>query len=290
MFSFGAHKLRISSPVSFTKGCWVLIMVCWLCSCRTATDPMARRQHIFEWLAERGWQQDIITGEHFDLAVFLPRQVVPQQQLVIYIEGDGWAIYRNQPSLDPTPLRALALQLALQHPDNNAVYLARPCQYVTSEYRHHCEPSVWTSGRFSEQVIQATNHAIDVLKARYRSRSLRLVGYSGGAAVAALVAARREDVDRLITVAGNLDHRAWTAWHHVTELTESLNPIDVRRELSAIPQYHLVGEKDKVVPPLLVNEFVSGFKSLKKITVREVPNFDHHCCWVQHWSSLMALH
>lgn len=289
MFSFNAHKLRLNSPACFMKSGWILVMVFGLWSCSTATDPTARRQHIFELAEERGWQQNVITGENFDLATFSPRQIAPQQQLVVYIEGDGWAIYRNQPSVDPTPLRALALQLALQHPDNNAVYLGRPCQYVTAEHRHHCEPSVWTSARFSEQVIEATNHAINVLKERYHAKSLRLVGYSGGAAVAALVAARREDVVQIITVAGNLDHRSWTTWHHVTPLSASLNPTDVRRELSVIPQYHLVGEEDKVVPPMLIEKFVSGFNASKIITVKEIPDFNHHCCWVQHWESLIAL-
>jgi len=120
--------------------------------------------------------------------------------------------------------------------------------------------------------------------------SLRLVGYSGGAAVAALVAAKREDVVQLVTVAGNLDHRAWTTWHQVSDLSQSLNPADARRELSAIPQYHLIGEKDKVVPPALIDEFVAGFSSSEKIMVREIPDFDHQCCWVQRWSSLMTLH
>ncbi|GAB2181920.1 hypothetical protein DLREEDagrD3_21430 [Denitratisoma sp. agr-D3] len=48
------------------------------------------------------------------------------------------------------------------------------------------------------------------------ARRLTLVGYSGGAA--ALLAARCSDVVRLVTIAGNLDHRAWTRYHHITTL------------------------------------------------------------------------
>jgi hypothetical protein len=44
--------------------------------------------------------------------------------------------------------------------------------------------------------------------------------------VASLVAARRHDVVRLVTVAGNLDHLAWTTLHGVSPLTGSLNPAD----------------------------------------------------------------
>ncbi|MFT7128067.1 MAG: hypothetical protein ACI89U_000172 [Gammaproteobacteria bacterium] len=261
-----------------------------LLACSSVIDPQTRRQHINALATAQGWQPQIIVGEYFDLVAFLSKNTSPQSQLAIYIEGDGLAwVNKNRTSVDPTPVRALALQLALQHPEDNGVYLARPCQYVTAEHRRHCEPSVWTSGRFSEQVIRATNDAIDVLKAQYQAQSLRLIGYSGGAAVAALVAARREDIVQLITVAGNLDHRAWTSFHNVSDLTNSLNPIDVRPLLAAIPQYHLVGEKDKVVPPTLINKFVSGFKPSKTITVKVVPEFDHQCCWVQHWSSLVPL-
>jgi hypothetical protein len=268
----------------------LVIVLTALMACTSVIDPQTRRQHINALAAAQGWQEKIITGEHFDLAAFLPEKTSPQSQLSIYIEGDGLAwSNRHQPSFDPTPVQAMALQLALQHPDDNAVYLARPCQYVAAEHRHHCEPSVWTSGRFSEQVIHATNDAIDVLKARYQARSLRLIGYSGGAAVAALVAARRGDIAQLITVAGNLDHRAWTRLHNVSDLTNSLNPIDARPLLAAIPQYHLVGEKDIVVPPALIDKFVSGFKHSKTITVKVVPEFDHQCCWVQHWPSLVPL-
>jgi hypothetical protein len=44
--------------------------------------------------------------------------------------------------------------------------------------------------------------------------------------VAALVAARRTDVDRLVTVAGNLDPTAWAVYQHIQPLTGSLNPAD----------------------------------------------------------------
>jgi hypothetical protein len=64
-------------------------------------------------------------------------------------------------------------------------------------------------------VISASNQAVDALKQRYGAQEIVLVGYSGGGAVAALVAARRTDVVRLVTVAGNLDHLAWTHLHSV---------------------------------------------------------------------------
>jgi len=273
----------------FFRWCFVAAIAWLLGSCSSINDPAARRQHSIALAIDKNWRQHIITGDHFDLAAFLPQQVFPHQQLAIYIEGDGLAwVDKRQASLDPTPINPLALQLALQHPLSNAAYLARPCQYVTGQHRHHCEPSVWTSARFSEHVIQATMNAIDILKARHQSRSLQLIGYSGGAAVAALVASRRKDVVQLVTVAGNLDHAAWTTLHQVTALTDSLNPANIRPLLEAIPQHHWVGERDKITPPVLIDGFVRGFTSAEKITINRVPGFDHQCCWVQQWASLMA--
>ncbi len=60
-----------------------------------------------------------------------------------------------------------------------------------------------------------------------------------------LLAAQRRDVDAVITVAANLDHRAWTAHHGDTPLHCSLNAADFARRLQSVPQVHYAGEKDK---------------------------------------------
>jgi hypothetical protein len=246
-------------------------------------SAVTRTQLIAATAAQQGWQGLVINGEQFDLLAFLPPEQPPQSLLSIYIEGDGLAWKsRSEASDNPTPVNALALSLALQHP--GAVYLSRPCQSLTGPL---CQAGLWTSGRFSEPVIAASNRAIDRLKARYRADTLQLIGYSGGGAVAALVAARRDDVSRLITVAGNLDHRRWTELHRVSALAQSLNPADFRRSLESLNQLHLVGELDNNMPPQLAQDFAAGFSPAAEITVRIVPGFDHHCCWRQQWPALM---
>ena len=87
----------------------------------------------------------------------------------------------------------------------------------------------WTTHRFAPEVIRASDLALDRLKTLFGAQRLVLVGYSGGAAVALLVAARRHDMGQIITVAGNLDHQAWTHYHHVQALSGSLNPVDNHR-------------------------------------------------------------
>ena len=98
--------------------------------------------------------------------------------------------------------------------------------------------SDWTGGRFSKSIIESTDQVIDALKRSSGATRLVLVGYSGGAAVAALVASQRQDVDALVTVAGNLDTNAWVRHHRISPLVGSMNPLDQASELKEMIQIH----------------------------------------------------
>ncbi len=168
--------------------------------------------------AQRGWQASVVAAGQFSLMAYLPRTINPSPTLTVYIEGDGLAwIGGSRPSDDPTPANPLALRLALAQPAGNAAYLARPCQYA-GRRDSACTDSYWTDRRFSREVVESTSIAIDALMLRFGADRLTLVGYSGGGAIAALVAAQRPDVVLLITVAGNLDHDNWTKHHNVLPL------------------------------------------------------------------------
>ncbi|MDD2686667.1 MAG: hypothetical protein PHY62_10945 [Gallionella sp.] len=195
---------------------------------------------------------------------------------------------RSQPSLDPTPRDPLALQLALRHTPGQAVYLARPCQYAAPDGTRKCASRYWTSHRFAPEVIAATDHAISQLKQRYRAHSLVLVGYSGGGAVAALVAARRQDVAHLITVAGNLAPDTWTTLHHVNPLTGSLNPANSWQALQTIPQTHFIGAADDNITSAVFAAYAARFPPERRPRAISIAGFDHHCCWVKQWPSLFA--
>lgn len=257
-------------------------------SCAQFIDKEERITNAKDIAGAVGWADNIIEGEYYDLLFYSQRLSGSHNQLVIYIEGDGLAwLNKNTPSSNPTPINPIALKLALKHAASNVVYLARPCQYVGGDNQHNCHQAVWTHGRFSEPVVQATNAAINQLKLKYQAHSLTLVGYSGGGAVAALVAARRSDVSLLVTVAGNLDHQAWTQLHDISPLNQSLNPIDYREQLALIPQIHFVAEGDKVVPPKLTQQFVAGFEAAAPVRMEIIPDFDHHCCWPEYWKDLL---
>ena len=239
--------------------------------------------------ATAGWQRMELNAGHFVLAAFAPPTLADSQTLTIYIEGDGLAwLNARTPSFDPTPQHPLALQLALSDEAHTAVYLARPCQYVTAQARRHCDTRYWTSHRFAPEVIEASDQAISQLKQRYGATSLVLVGYSGGGAVAALVASRRHDVTQLITVAGNLETAAWATQQHLSPLSGSLNPADAWQTLLNVPQLHFVGERDRVIDPALAIAFQQRFPARQQPKVVIVPGFDHHCCWVEAWPGWMA--
>lgn len=71
--------------------------------------------------------------------------------LWIMIEGDGRAwLNMREPSLDPTPVDAVGWRLAQNIARANVLYLARPCQFLSSLELNACSIDDWTNARFSE--------------------------------------------------------------------------------------------------------------------------------------------
>ena len=245
-----------------------------------------RRRSADELAALHGWRSISLEARQFDLMAYMPSVWTPGKTLTIFVEGDGYAwIDRTLPSFDPTPRDPVALRLALAHQDGNVAYLGRPCQYIDAELSK-CSRHYWTDERFAPEVIAATAEAIDILKRSFGASRLILVGYSGGGAVATLVAARRNDIEQLVTVAGNLDHRAWTTHHRITPLVGSLNPADQVDALREIAQWHLVGANDTNITPEIVQGFANRFPQNHRPVVTVKPGFDHRCCWAEKWTTI----
>ncbi|QKE63680.1 dienelactone hydrolase family protein [Aquipseudomonas campi] len=257
-----------------------------LAACASFPSPDERRQQAAALAQGQHWQSLELQAGAFRLQAYVPRAASASEELTIYLEGDGFAwLNARQPSPDPTPLDPLALRLALAQPDGHAAYLGRPCQYLDGE-RPPCQKRYWTQARFAEEVVHSLDQAADQLKVRAGAQRLVLVGYSGGGALALLLAARREDVARVVTVAGNLDHLAWTRHHRVTPLQDSLNPATLRPHLAGVEQIHLLGEQDRVIPPRLVEAFVAGYPPGHRAQVRMLAGYDHRCCWAENWAQL----
>ena len=122
------------------------------------------------------------------------RITTPGQTARVYIEGDGLAwLSRHTPSRDPTPVKAVAFTLMAQDQSPNVVYLARPCQFTGLVSGAPCPQKYWTSARTASEVIDAFGMALDHLKKAHDLTGVERVGYSGGASVAILVAAKRSD-------------------------------------------------------------------------------------------------
>ena len=164
----------------------------------------------------------------------------PQGVYKIYIEGDGYAFNSHgKATQDPTPRGTLVRELALGDNSPNVVYIARPCQYIKSPI---CSKRHWTTARFAPEIINAEYETIRQIAG---NNPVVLVGFSGGAQVAGLVATAKRglNVKKIITIAGNLDHLAWTQY---------------RTQFAKLPQIHYVGSNDEVIPLVLVRKFVGN--------------------------------
>jgi pimeloyl-ACP methyl ester carboxylesterase len=201
-------------------------------------------------------------------------------RLRVYIEGDGRAwVTSSQPSADPTPLNAMVINMAATDPAP-AAYLARPCQFVGNI---NCRPAVWTDRRFSRETIDSMSSALDALKQRFRVEQFELVGYSGGAAVALILAGERDDVFQLQTIAGNVDPVAWVRAKGLSPLSGSLDPLDYSAKLRTVPQRHFVGSADEVIAPSLVRGYARKVRA-QCLEIIEV-SATHHDGYIAAWAA-----
>jgi len=206
--------------------------------------------------------------------------------LTVYIEGDGapW-VSSTHPPQDPTPLNPVSLILASLDERRPILYMARPCQYLDEAELASCHYKYWTAGRFSQEVVEAVDQVISRVKYSTGTHRVRLIGFSGGGVIAALVAARRNDMESLVTVAAPLDIEAWAAFHQISPLQESLNPMDFIGRLSKIRQLHLVGEKDVIIPPGYAKAIQTRMPFAGFVFV---PGYTHNCCWAENWPGLLS--
>jgi hypothetical protein len=212
--------------------------------------------------------------------------------LHVYLEGDGMAFAtRTRPSSDPTPRDPVAFRLACRHPGSGPVlYLGRPCQYVEDADTKGCTEAVWTSDRMSERAVRSTAAAVDQAKLLTGTTRIALYGFSGGGGIAALLAQRRQDAIFLGTIAGNLDHRFWAAIQNLTPLHGSLNPMDGAAAVADIPQLHLTGGKDSVVPSIMAERWCAALPPGSPCRHRHVPDMTHGGAWESVWPELLQRH
>lgn len=269
----------------------LLLLISLLPACRSVTENISEaRNQILKVAHEKHFVRESIQMPFFKLVTF--SNITSQDSpLIIYLEGDGHSRHsRYELSKDPTPHQPLGLELALSDPRPNVVYIARPGQYpVAGDIR--CDSKYWSTHRFSKEVIESTNKVIDYFKAQINHQNTRvqLIGFSGGGGLAILVAAQRLDVSSIITLAGDLDIVAMTAYHNTAPLTGSLNPIDFAPHLSHIPQCHFVGKKDKIVPLKIAQGYLKASRSESQAVQIQLIDATHQKGWSTKWPELLAL-
>ncbi len=196
----------------------------------------------------------------------------PDLDYKVYIEGDGNSFNsRGYPTTDPTPRALTVRKLAFSDSSANVIYLSRPCQYVKDA---ECTSNLyWTTGRFSKEVIFSTAQAI---KSIVGNISVTLIGFSGGGQIVGLLSVLYPElpIKKVITIAGNLDHKSWTEERNFLPLSDSLFLGDYKEDFLQIPQHHYVGSKDTVIPPYLTYNFI-GDNSL----ITEIPKASHNQGW-----------
>lgn len=209
----------------------------------------------------------------------------------IYIEGDGLAwLNKYTPSADPTPPNPIALHLAAEDNNRNVVYLARPCQYTGWTQQGACPELYWTTGRAAPEVLASYQQALNNIKERYHTTGFNLIGYSGGATIAVLLAAERHDVLTVRTVAGNTDTDAFSALHGVSTMKDSLRPITAAPRIMHIPQRHFVGGQDPIVPEQIFQSWKKASGGSPCVHATVVPSNTHEKGWVESWPALLAMY
>ena len=254
-----------------------LLLVMFLSGCVSH----AQRTELASQLAHAGQLQAVEYGSStFNLAGF-QRINQHRQDIRIYIEGDGRAWLRpGRRSTDPTPGNPVALKLAALDSADNVIYLARPCQYIGLRSASRCHSDYWTHKRFSDEVIRAYDEVLDQLQARMQGVNFHLIGFSGGGAVAVLLAARRNDIASISTIAGNLDPNALNHDRGFSPLLGSLDPLSSAKSNRQIPQRHFYGLRDQVIPSWVAKNY-SAFSPECASTIEA--DASHRAGWEVVW-------
>ncbi len=200
--------------------------------------------------------------------------------LHVVIEGDGasWSRAGNPPR-NPTPRRAMGRAIAHKlAKDGNVLYIARPCQFLEHSQMRACSMSFWTSERFSQSILVAFDKVVTNIKRQHGGDTIALYGFSGGGVLAAELAIRRSDVERLTTFASPLDLEEWTRYHEITPVrspTPSQMLLEQLADKQIFKEFYF-GHKDSIVPPASLSRLR---KILPPNSVHLHQRFGHESDW-----------
>ena len=257
-----------------------IALVLGLVSALHACTPniTARREAAQSLACSNDFSKVLIKSGKFTLTTY-QKIKDPKGIVVFYIEGDGFAfVDSNRISHNPTPLRPMLLELATLDNRDNIVYLARPCQYTDLKLDKACTNYYWTCARMSKDIVISITGVIQQIA---QNREVSLVGFSGGGGIAILVAPYISKLKNIITIAGNLDIEAFADSHNAIKMSNSFNPLAFVNYVKNIPQIHISGSQDKVVPSLIAQKFTKKIGKCAKHIV--VHNATHGNGWSNVW-------
>jgi predicted esterase len=270
--------------VKYSKYIFIAVSACALLICASCSSVNSRIKQADTIASKASLRKEPVAGKNFRLITF--RKITDSKAaLHVYIEGDGRAyVNRAMASHNPTPGNPVGLKLASIDPSPNILYIARPYQYYESSESFAYQSKYWTTARYSDKVAGDINEVITQVKNKSNIRDIILIGYSGGGALAALIAAGRNDVTLLVTVAGNLDTDFHTSLHNVSPLEESLNPADFPDKLKNVKQIHFVGGRDTVVPPSVAESYRKKIAPQpENFRIIEIKENTHGRGWEKDW-------
>ncbi|MFT4582605.1 MAG: hypothetical protein ACI915_002432 [Gammaproteobacteria bacterium] len=213
------------------------------------------------------------------LVLYQNGQLANGRPIHFYIDGDGTpSLGRGRISQDPTSRNRLILDL-IRADTSTSVLVGRPCYYGRS---NECSSEQWTTARYSKEVVDQLLATMNPIIRRFPSSKIVLIGYSGGGTLAMLAAPGLDRVDAVVTIAANLDTRAWLEHHGYSPLEGSLNPADQAPLPPRIEQFHFFGSDDDNVPAYLADRTILRQENAK---VEIIEGFGHRCCWPQSWAN-----
>ena len=262
------------------------ILFCFLVLILSACSTPAERIH--QEADKYGFSHQLMTGREFKHQTYRNHQSLAASNaaLHVYLGSDGRPWFRpGVIAMDPTSRSPLMLSLMAMAKDSMpSLYLGRPC-YHGRFNDPACLPPVWTSGRYSETVVASMAAALQRVVVAENIKSLVFYGYSGGGALAVLLAERFAETIAVVTIAGNLDIDAWTKMHGYSALADSINPISRAPLNDSIAQLHLAGGLDRNVDKDFIATFASKQNNSEFIVIDDA---DHVCCWAPIWPQVLA--
>lgn len=230
-----------------------------------------------------GLERRLVEGAGFRHLVWIRGDPASARHVHVYLEGDGtpW-LDRRRVAADPGPRHPLVPPLMALDP-TPSILVGRPCYHGLARSTG-CSPWLWTHGRYGEPVVVSLARAIERVLPAVDDRELVLIGHSGGGTLAVLLAPRLKGVTAVVTLAANLDVRAWSEHHGYSVLSGSLDPAEEPPLDPCIRQIHLRGERDDEVPLRTLTRYRARHPQAQVEVVVEV---DHRRGWVERWPALL---